>query len=117
MIGKIRSISREGFAEKISKIVGRNVHIAPGGSETIRSVLIVTGGAGSEVGKAAELGVDAFVTGEGPHWSYIAAEEMGLNVFFAGHYATETFGVKALAAYLSKKTGLPWIFLDHPTGL
>ncbi len=69
------------------------------------------------MGKAAELGVDAFVTGEGPHWSYIAAEEMGLNVFFAGHYATETFGVKALAAYLSKKTGLPWIFLDHPTGL
>jgi len=117
VIGKIRAISREGLAEKISKSVGANVHIASGGSEIIRSVLIVTGGAGSEVVKAAELGIDAFVTGEGPHWSYVAAEELGLNMFYAGHYATETFGVKALAAYLSRKTGLPWSFLDHPTGL
>jgi putative NIF3 family GTP cyclohydrolase 1 type 2 len=63
------------------------------------------------------MGVDAFVTGEGPHWSYTAAEESGINLFYAGHYATETFGVKALAAWLSEKTGLPWSFLDHPTGL
>ena len=40
-----------------------------------------------------------------------------LNVFYGGHYATETFGVKALAAELSKKFRLPWEFLDHPTGL
>ena len=83
----------------------------------IGSVLIVTGGAGSEVVRAAELGVDAFVTGEGPHWSYTAAEEEGINLFYAGHYATETFGVKALASDSSRKTGLPWSFLDHPTGL
>jgi putative NIF3 family GTP cyclohydrolase 1 type 2 len=57
------------------------------------------------------------VTGEGPHWSYTAAEECGINLFYAGHYATETFGVKALASWLSEKTGLPWSFLDHPTGL
>jgi putative NIF3 family GTP cyclohydrolase 1 type 2 len=66
---------------------------------------------------AAKVGVDAFITGEGPHWSYTAAEEEGINLFYGGHYATETFGVKALAAYLSRKTGLPWSFLDHPTGL
>ena len=102
--GKIRAITREVFVKKISEAVGGDVHI-------------VTGGAGSEVARAAGLGVDAFVTGEGPHWSYTAAEETGINLFYAGHYATETFGVKALAAYLSKKTGLPWSFLDHPTGL
>ena len=45
------------------------------------------------------------------------AEELGLNVLYGGHYATETFGVKALAAYLSKKFRVPWTFLDHPTGL
>ena len=49
--------------------------------------------------------------------SYTAAEEAGMNLFYAGHYATETFGVKALAAWLSGKTGLSWSFLDHPTGL
>ncbi len=44
-------------------------------------------------------------------------KELGLNVFYAGHYATETFGVKALVAELSKKFKLPSGFIDHPTGL
>ena len=114
--GVIKPLDRDRFAKRISEIVGESVQVAPGGSEMIRNVLIVTGGAGSEVARAAELGVDAFVTGEGPHWSYTAAEESGVNLIYAGHYATETFGVKALAAFLAKKTGLPWSFLDHPTG-
>lgn len=117
LMGKIKAITRDEFSKKISEAVGGPVHLAPGRSEKIRTVLIVTGGAGSEVTEAAKLGVDAFVTGEGPHWSYTAAEEEGLNLFYAGHYATETFGVKALAAFLGRKTGLPWSFLDHPTGL
>lgn len=115
--GNIRAISRDAFLKKLADAVGGEIHLAPGGSKRIRTLLIVTGGAGSEVAQAAELGVDGFVTGEGPHWSYTAAEEAGINLFYAGHYATETFGVKALAAHLSKKTGLPWSFLDHPTGL
>jgi putative NIF3 family GTP cyclohydrolase 1 type 2 len=78
---------------------------------------LVTGGAGSEVAKAAAEGVDAFITGEGPHWSFPLAEELGINVFYAGHYATETFGVKALAAVISAKYGIPWSFVHHPTGL
>lgn len=117
LVGKIKALSREKFAERLEDAVGGPVHVAPGGPKEIRSVLVVTGGAGSEVAAAAALGVDAFVTGEGPHWSYTAAEEEGINLFYAGHYATETFGVKALAAWLSAKSGLPWSFLDHPTGL
>jgi dinuclear metal center YbgI/SA1388 family protein len=117
LIGNISPVSRERFAKKLTDAVGGAVHLAPGGPATIRKVLVVTGGAGSEVSRAADLGVDAFVTGEGPHWSYTAAEECGINLFYAGHYATETFGVKALASWLSVKTGLPWSFLDHPTGL
>ena len=46
-----------------------------------------------------------------------AAEELGVNLFYAGHYATETFGVKALGKHAQEKFGLPWEFLDHPTGL
>lgn len=67
--------------------------------------------------KAAAEGVDAFVTGEGPHWSFSLAEELEINVFYGGHYATETFGVKALASVISEKFGIPAEFLDHPTGL
>ena len=66
---------------------------------------------------AAAEGVDTFITGEGPHWTYALAEELGVNVLYGGHYATETFGVKALAAELAQKFRLPWEFLDHPTGL
>ena len=117
VIGCIPLMHRGEFAERLAGVVGGPVHLAPGGSESIRRVLVVTGGAGSEVAEASSLGVDTFVTGEGPHWSYTSAEELGLNLFYAGHYATETFGVKALAAHFSKKTGLPWSFLDHPTGL
>ena len=67
--------------------------------------------------KAADEQVDTFITGEGPHWTYALGEELCLNVLYGGHYATETFGVKALAAHLSARFKVPWTFLDHPTGL
>lgn len=77
----------------------------------------MTGGAGAELKLAAKEGVDTFITGEGPHWTHALAEDADLNVFYGGHYATEIFGVKALAAALSKKFRVPWEFLDHPSGL
>jgi putative NIF3 family GTP cyclohydrolase 1 type 2 len=83
----------------------------------VARVGIITGGAGSEVSKVFSMGLDSFVTGEGPHWSYPLAEELGLNVFYGGHYATETFGVKAISEALSKQFGIPWSFYDRPTGL
>lgn len=110
-------ISREELAERLAKAVGGRVHIAPGGRGTISSVGVVTGGAGGEIFKAARSGVDAFISGEGPHWSYTAAEECGIDLFYGGHYATETFGVKALGTLLQERYGLPWQFIDHPTGL
>ena len=55
-------------------------------------------------------GIDTFITGEGPHWSFTAAEELDMNIFYAGHYATEVFGVKELAKLLEAKFGLPWAF-------
>jgi putative NIF3 family GTP cyclohydrolase 1 type 2 len=66
---------------------------------------------------AAAEKVDTFITGEGPHWTHALADDLGLNVIYAGHYATETFGVKALAQCLSRRFHLPWEFLDFPTGL
>jgi putative NIF3 family GTP cyclohydrolase 1 type 2 len=78
---------------------------------------ICTGGAGAELAQAAAEGVDTFITGEGPHWTHALAEEAGINVFYGGHYATETFGVQALAEKLARRFGLPWEFIDHPSGL
>lgn len=97
--------------------LGVNIHVCPGGPENIRSIGLITGGAGGEVEKVATHGVDSFITGEGPHWSYPLAEELGLNIIYAGHYATETSGVQAISGVLSQKFKIPWRFLDHPTGL
>lgn len=110
--------SREELAAAVSRAVGGGrVHVCPAGPEAIRTVGLVTGGAGSEVAAAAASGVDAFITGEGPHWSYPIAEELEINVYYAGHYATETFGVRRLARMVAAKWNLPESFVDHPSGL
>jgi dinuclear metal center YbgI/SA1388 family protein len=112
-----RKISRADLVRKLERATGAKPLVIPGGQEICGRIGVVTGGAGGELPQAAAEGVDTFITGEGPHWTYAQAEELGLNVFYGGHYATETFGVKALAAELSRKFKLPWEFLDHPTGL
>lgn len=110
-------LRRDELALRLAGAVGGRVEVIPGGPEICRRIGVVTGGAGSEVKRAFEEGVDTFITGEGPHWSFALAEELGINVLYAGHYATETFGVKALAEALSRKFRVPWVFVDHPTGL
>ncbi|HWQ90140.1 MAG TPA: Nif3-like dinuclear metal center hexameric protein [Clostridia bacterium] len=111
------SISRDDLAQRLSVATGAKTHVLPGGPTRCRRIGVVTGGAGAELKLAAAEGVDTFITGEGPHWTYALAEELEVNVLYGGHYATETFGVKALAADLARKFRLPWVFLDHPTGL
>jgi dinuclear metal center YbgI/SA1388 family protein len=110
-------ISRSELAPKLQRATGMKPKLIPGGKTICDNIGVVTGGAGGDLKIAADEGVDTFITGEGPHWTFGVAEELGLNVFYGGHYATETFGVKALAAHLSKKFKLPWEFLDYPTGL
>jgi dinuclear metal center YbgI/SA1388 family protein len=112
-----QKISRHELSEKLGKVLGRAPVLLTGGPEECQKIGVVTGGAGAELKIAAKEGVDAFITGEGPHWTHALAEHSGINVFYGGHYATETFGVKALAAVLSKQFRVPWSFLDHPSGL
>ena len=112
------SWSFEDLLSKVSGAVGSPVHSCPGGASQVKRVGVITGGAGSEIFDIAATGIDTFITGEGPHWSYTAAEELGINLVYAGHYATETFGVKALAERWCRDfPGLTWEFIDHPTGL
>ena len=110
-------IGRDALRERIEGALGASAKLLPGGPERCRRVGIITGAAGGFVPQARDAGLDTFITGEGHHWTYFDAEEYGVNVILAGHYATETLGVKALAAHLSERFQLPWSFLDHPTGL
>ena len=110
-------ISRTDLASRLQGATGTEPRMIPGGPKVCARIGVVTGGAGEQLAKAAAEGVDTFVTGEGPHWTYALAEELGLNVLYGGHYATETFGVKALASYLSQRFKVPWAFVDYPTGM
>jgi dinuclear metal center YbgI/SA1388 family protein len=111
------AIPRGSLLRKLRAAVGGSVKSFSFGPNQPRRVGIITGAAGSEIYRVAEEKIDTFITGESPHWAAVAAEELGMNLLLAGHYATETFGVKALAAHLAERFELPWEFLKFPTGL
>ncbi|MGD2143290.1 MAG: Nif3-like dinuclear metal center hexameric protein [Anaerolineae bacterium] len=87
------------------------------GPAEVRCVGCVSGGAASMVDQAEEAGLDAYITGEPSHAYFHQAAERGLNVLYAGHYATETLGLKALAGHLEDRFELETVFLDIPTGM
>jgi dinuclear metal center YbgI/SA1388 family protein len=87
------------------------------GSKSVRKVAIISGFGADNVAEAKLLGADTFLTGETSHANYWAAADHGLNVVYAGHYATETVGVKALGRHLADKFGLDVNFFDFPTGM
>jgi len=109
--------SLEDLVDRLRNQLGGAPRVIATGSTQLRRVAIVTGGGGGMIRDACDAGADCFVTGEGAHHTYFDAEEWKINVIYAGHYATETVGVKALAALLSDRFDLPWSFIDHPTGL
>jgi dinuclear metal center YbgI/SA1388 family protein len=111
------SVSRTVLIRKLKTVLRGSVKSFNFGPSQSRRIALVTGAAGSEIYRVAKSNVDTFITGEAPHWAAVAAEELGLNLLLGGHYATETFGVKALAAHLAKHFKLPWEFLNFPTGL
>jgi dinuclear metal center YbgI/SA1388 family protein len=94
----------------------RSVRTLDFGPDSIEEFAIVTGSGTDWIREAADAGVDALVTGEGKQQAYHEAREAGLTVFMAGHYATETFGVRALRD-LADEWGIETTFLDRPTGL
>jgi len=111
------SMPRAELVRKLRKALNGPVKVFDFGPKQTRSIGIVTGAAGSEIYRVAQENIDTFITGEAPHWAAVAAEELGVNLLLGGHYATEVFGVKALAAHLSKRFEIPWEFIDCPTGL
>jgi dinuclear metal center YbgI/SA1388 family protein len=90
----------------------------PAGHRTRRWAICTGAGASSEtLHEAHREGIDTLIVGEGPHHTAVAADDIGLVVMYAGHYATETLGVRALADHLTTTFGIPSTFIAAPTGL
>lgn len=93
------------------------LQILPFGKTEVTSVGIVSGGGTFEVAEAIAEGLDLYITGDADHTIHHQCLEAGINVISGGHYATETWGVRLLADYVKRETGLLTVFLDLPTGL
>jgi dinuclear metal center YbgI/SA1388 family protein len=110
-------IGRNELVARLDQVLGTATRLIPCGPRRVARVAVVTGAGASFLPQASDAGVDTFVTGEVPHHAFLDAEEWGLNLLLGGHYATETPGVKALAAHVAERFGVEWEFIDHPTGL
>lgn len=109
--------SRDQFVSRVDRTLGAASTVWPFGNDIVRRVAIVSGSAASLIGPVAGGGFDVYLTGETTHTRYHDAREYGLNVVFGGHYATETWGLKALATHLDEAFGLHTTFINIPTGL
>lgn len=92
-------------------------YVLPFGPKRITSVAIVSGSGGSLIERCAKQGIDLFISGEPKQEVYHLVKELGINALFAGHYATETLGVRALVTHLSEKFGVTYDFIDEETGI
>jgi dinuclear metal center YbgI/SA1388 family protein len=110
------NLERKQLVERAQVVLDGPVELLAHGPERTERVGVVTGSGGSLVEEAARLGLDTLVTGEGSHHVAIDAAELGINIVYGGHYATETFGIRALGEHLAERFGLEQEFLNLPTG-
>jgi len=118
-IGFIATLPRDGLPatelfSRVHAITSREPLVFDAGPERIRSLAIVSGGGADYLPDAHAAGADAFLTGEIPERTMAEARELSLHVIAAGHYATETFGVKQLGEHLAERFQLRHVFLDVP---
>jgi dinuclear metal center YbgI/SA1388 family protein len=102
------------LSSRLHGLTGREPQVFDGGREQIERVAVVTGGAARLFPQIAAMGYDAFVTGEPAEPTMALARELGTHFLAGGHYATETFGIKALAEHLADRFDLDWDFVDVP---
>ena len=110
-------VSPEELSASLAKITKTKPRLLAFGKKEIRTLGIISGGAGEDVEQAVELGLDCYITGEFQHEQYHYAEECGINVIAGGHYGTETMGVSLLKEKIEKELGLSTFFIDLPTDL
>ena len=107
-----KAVSYTVFKERVRRVFGNTVGSMDFGRRAVRTIAVVSGGAAAEIEEAGQKGLDVFISGEPSLMAYHLAQEYGINAIFAGHYATEVFGVKALARLLASRFRLQTEFLD-----
>ena len=117
LIGEVRATSVRDFAVLVERRLGSPVKLLDFGRPAITRVAICSGGGGPDLVQAVEAGADVYLTGETSHGAATLARDAGINVIFAGHYATETLGPQALAKHIEDAFGIPTVFIESPTGL
>jgi dinuclear metal center YbgI/SA1388 family protein len=111
LVERARQFARQHGGDVVATEVG-------GDRRTLRWAMCSGAGASSEtLQEARQLGADTLIVGEGPHHTAVEAEDLGITVIYAGHYATETLGVRAIAAHLGEKFGIESTMIHAPTGL
>ena len=108
----IDAVRVEDLAARVAGAVGRTPLVLRGGDREIRRLAVSTGAAGHDLVAAAHAGYDALLTGEPEEPSSATARELGIHLLAAGHYASEQFGVQALAAHLADRFELEWHFVE-----
>ena len=108
----IDAVRVEDLAARVAGAVGRTPLVLRGGDHEIRRLAVSTGAAGHDLVPAAHEGYDALLTGEPEEPSAATARELGIHLLAAGHYASEQFGVQALAAHLADRFELEWQFVE-----
>ena len=105
-------MSYSAFKNKVRKVVGQDIQTMDFGRKQIRTVGVISGGAADGVEEAAREGLDVFMSGEPKLEAYIVAQHMKINAIFAGHYATEVFGPRALGKLVAKTFKVKQEFID-----
>lgn len=103
-----------GLVEHLTGALGREPLVQGQGPELVRSIGVVTGAGAEHLRDAAALGLDAFITGEPAEWAMAEAAEAGVHFIAAGHYATETLGVRRLGDLTAERLGVEHVFIDAP---
>ena len=111
------AVARDFLVRQLDEKLGVRSKLIPGGPDKTTRVGIISGAAGNMIRDAIRIGLDTYLTGEGPHHTYFDASEEGVNLIYAGHYATEEMGVQRLARHLSARFAIPWEYHRHDTGL
>jgi dinuclear metal center YbgI/SA1388 family protein len=104
----------KGLVERLTGALQREPLVQGEGPELVRSIGVVTGAGAEHLRDAAALGLDAFITGEPAEWAMAEAVEAGVHFIAAGHYATETLGVRRLGDLMAERLGVGHVFIDAP---
>jgi dinuclear metal center YbgI/SA1388 family protein len=116
VLGSVKTaVSLSQLVDQIDNQLNTRSRVLAHGPSQVERIAILSGFGADQTADAYAMGADTFVTGETSHANYWAAADYGLNIIYAGHYATETVGVKALGEHLTEQFDLEVNFFDFPT--